>query len=82
MREYSKPDALSRLQAAQLAFSRDALVRLVPAFYSILEFAVALGKFFYDFIRTARDITTDRGGKLHNLTDMKFVSGHGGRAPL
>jgi hypothetical protein len=57
MRLYGKPDELSRLQVAQLARARDALVRLVHAFYSILEFTVALGKFLCDFVRAARDIT-------------------------
>jgi hypothetical protein len=65
------------LDAAQFAFARNALVRLVHIFYPVFKFTVALRQFFYDFIRAAWDIATDCGGELYELTDVKFVGQHG-----
>jgi hypothetical protein len=48
-------DDLDELAArCQLAFARDALVRLVDAFYSIFKFTVALRQSLGDDTRAAR----------------------------
>jgi hypothetical protein len=65
------------LHAAQFAFPRDALMRLVHAFYPVFQFTTALGQFLCDFIRAAWDIATDCGDELYELTDVKFVGQHG-----
>src|SRR5712692_5587525 len=77
MHNVRRSGEVSGLLALQFAFPRDALVRLVHAFYPIFKFTAALGQLLCDFIRTARDIATDCGGKLYELTNVKFVGQHG-----
>ena len=67
-------DDLDELAArCQLAFARDALVRLVDAFYSIFKFTVALRQSFGDDIRAARH--GKRTFKKYSLADFEFVHG-------
>jgi hypothetical protein len=43
------------------------------AFYPIFKLTTALGQLFCDFVDAARDIATERGDELYELTDPKFV---------
>jgi hypothetical protein len=76
MQTCGRPGGVSRLHASQLAFPHDALVRFIHALYPIFKFTAAFGQLLCDFIRAARDIATDCGGELYELTDTKFVGWH------
>jgi hypothetical protein len=50
---------MQRGDCSQLAFSRDTLVRLVHALYSVLEFTAALGQSLCYFKRTTWNVAAD-----------------------
>jgi hypothetical protein len=66
-----------RLHASQLAFSGDALMRLVHALYPIFKLSGPLGQLFCYFKRAARDVAANSGFELDELADVKFVGWHG-----
>ena len=46
----NRSSVVDRLYGSQLAFARDALMRLTHAFYPVFKFTLALRQFFCDFI--------------------------------
>src|SRR5580700_7365983 len=59
MQHCNRSSGVGRLYGAQLAFARDALMRLAHAFYPVFKFSLALRQFFCDFIGAPRYVAAD-----------------------